>query len=203
MATKDSNTERESTKPSADGDNNYRNEGGQGDNGSVKKIANVPVTQLENVLRKIYDDDSDRFRKLSVAEIRREMEKRLSLPDRTLKKANGLLALIEQFDNELTKKEKSRDKDKEREKREKERERKEKEKERERDKNKTTHSSDRDRKSSHRSSQRKSSQKKRKRSSDSYSDSPKKNRNDIQHLLNHLKVIVREEKIKKKIQMIL
>jgi len=106
MATKDSNTERESTKPSADGDNNYRSEGGQGDNGSVKKIANVAVTQLESVLRKIYDDDSDRFLELSVAEIRREMEKRLHLPDRTLKKANGLLPLIEQFDSELAKKRK-------------------------------------------------------------------------------------------------
>jgi len=181
MTSKDSVlvNDRESTKPSADGDDNRRSEGGQGENGSVRRIANVPVTQLEVLLRKLFDEDSDRFLELSVAEIRRELEKRLSLPDRTLKNAQGLVELIEQFDSELAKKEKSKDKEKERETKEKERERKEKEKEKERDreKHKSNHSSDRDRKSSHRSTQKKSQDKRKRnrRSSDSWdSDIPTK-----------------------------
>jgi len=179
MTSKDSVlvNDRESTKPSADGDDNRRSEGGQGENGSVRRIANVPVTQLEVLLRKLFDEDSDRFLELSVAEIRRELEKRLSLPDRTLKNAQGLVELIEQFDSELAKKEKSKDKEKERETKEKERERKEKEKERDREKHKSNHSSDKDRKSSHRSTKKKSQDKRKRnrRSSDSWdSDIPTK-----------------------------
>jgi len=154
--------EKEGTKPGADGDNNHRSEGGQGENGSVRRIQNVPVTKLEGLLRALYDEDSDRFLELSVAEIRRELEKRLNLEARTLKNAVGLVELIEQFDADLTKKEKSKEN------KEKERLRKEKEKEREKQKS----NSDRDRKSSHRSSHRSS---KRRRDSDSWeSDRPTK-----------------------------
>jgi len=184
--------EKESTKPSADGDNNHRGEGGQGENGSVK-IANVPVTKLEGLLQALYDENSDRFLELSVAEIRRELEKRLNLEPRTLKKAEGLLSLIDRFDRDITKKEKSKEN------KEKERLRKEREKEKEREKIKSNQS-DRDRKTSHKSSHKS----KRRRDSDSWeSDHPTKKPKRYSSSSESYDSDRKRRKTKKRIRMIL
>jgi hypothetical protein len=161
MATNSVLDEKESTKSGADGDTSHRSEGG--DNGSVKKmIKGIPVTQLEDILKVLSAENSERFLEWSVAEIRRELEKRMNLSPRTLKNAPGLVALIGAFDTDLAKREKNKDKN-----REKDRQK----KDRERDRHKSS-SRDRDRKShnSQKSSQRKSQDKKSKRRR-SHSDS--------------------------------
>jgi len=112
MAANDSVLEGDSTKSGADGDNNHRSEGGQGEGSvKVKMIANVPVTKLEGLLRKLYDEDSEKYDKMAIVDIRRVLETRLNLPPRTLKKAEGLVGLIERLDTDM-----ANEKDKEREK---------------------------------------------------------------------------------------